>query len=217
VLGRAARRTPAPGAMPFGFADMSHNRRPRFRNSPTNRFKRGFLGSGVLPRSRFLNSAAARRALEKAPGRRSKSNRIQSPSASRPNHTRSPASRLSPPFPVPQTSPRFYTAPTSQAPRNPPNGVDEFSPSQPPSRTQSAERIDESNRANPCQARSGPEPIRSPRVSPAPNHATRQIANPRPKEPTCQTKPIENCRATPATVTKHATSRQGGRRISPQP
>ncbi len=50
---RAARRTPAPGRRPFGFAATSQNRRPRFRNSPTNRFKRGFLGSGASHRSRL--------------------------------------------------------------------------------------------------------------------------------------------------------------------
>ncbi len=44
VRGRAARRTPAPGAMPFGFAATSHNRRPRlseFPNEPVQaRFSR---------------------------------------------------------------------------------------------------------------------------------------------------------------------------------
>ena len=54
-----------------------------FRNSPTNRFKRGFLGSGVLPRSRFsILLPPPGRPPIRASGRRS--NQIPKPPPSNP-------------------------------------------------------------------------------------------------------------------------------------
>ncbi len=70
-----------------------------FRNSPTNRFKRGFLGSGAQTRSRFSSSSSvARQAPIRASGRRSIQIPQPAPTANHHSHRTCGAAPGSPRF-----------------------------------------------------------------------------------------------------------------------